>query len=301
MLLESRKVKLNTRVNIEVRRTIPHKQLRTIGAFCFVDYFGPTEQTDAMVVAAHPHTGLQTVTWLFEGEVEHRDSIGSIQTIKPGQLNLMTAGRGISHSEVSRKTEGNLHGIQLWVALDDNSRKTDPEFEHIEQSEIVETDSMKARVFMGSMLGVESKAKIFSDLVAAEIDLEPGEHRIALNPEFEYGLLLIVGDALVSGDNLNQADLMYFPKGDASMQITANIKAKVVLIGGVPFEERLVMWWNFIARSHEEIQNMREMWNDEQHRMAGDDNFGVFKDDIGGWIPAPDMPNLQLRSRGQLG
>ena len=301
MLLESRKVKLNTRVNIEVRRTIPHKQLRTIGAFCFVDYFGPTDQTDAMVVAAHPHTGLQTVTWLFEGEVEHRDSIGSIQTIKPGQLNLMTAGRGISHSEISRKTEGNLHGIQLWVALDDSSRNTDPEFEHIEQSQLVETDSMRARVFMGSMLGVESKAKIFSDLVAAEIDLEPGEHEIELNPEFEYGVLLVGGDVAVSEEKLNQADVIYFPKGETSMKITANSKTKVVLIGGVPFEERLVMWWNFIARTHEEIENMREMWNDEQHRMSGDDNFGVFKDDVGGWIPAPDMPNLQLRSRGQLG
>ena len=294
-------MKLNTRVNIEVRRTIPNRKLRTIGAFCFVDYFGPTDQTEAMVVAAHPHTGLQTVTWLFEGEVEHRDSVGSIQVIKPGQLNLMTAGKGISHSELSKKTEGRLHGIQLWVALEDKDRFTDPSFEHVANNKELENDGMKLKVFMGELMGFSSPAKLYSKLVAAEIELQPGEHVLEVNPEFEHGLLLVEGDYESDGEKVQEAELVYFETGQSELKISVKTKTKLVLIGGEPFKEQLVMWWNFIARSHAEIEQMRVMWNDEQNRKDGQDDFGVFPDEVGGWIPAPEMPNVRLRGRGQQG
>jgi redox-sensitive bicupin YhaK (pirin superfamily) len=300
-ILETRSVKLNTRVNIEVRRTIPNRKLRSIGAFCFVDYFGPTDQTEAMVVAAHPHTGLQTVTWLFEGEVEHRDSIGSVQVIKPGQLNLMTAGKGISHSELSKKTEGRLHGIQLWVALEDKDRFTSPSFEHVNENQELAKEGMKLKVFMGELMGISSPAKLYSKLVAAEIELQPGEHELDVNPEFEHGLLLVEGDYESEGEKVQEAELVYFETGQSKIKISVKTKTKLVLIGGEPFKERLVMWWNFIARSHAEIEEMRVMWNDQENREKGQDNFGVFEDEVGGWIPAPEMPNVQLRGRGQAG
>ena len=300
-ILETRSVKLNTRVNIEVRRTIPNRKLRTIGAFCFVDYFGPTDQTEAMVVAAHPHTGLQTVTWLFEGEVEHRDSVGSVQVIKPGQLNLMTAGKGISHSELSKKTEGRLHGIQLWVALEDKDRFTEPSFEHVSNNQQLENDGMKLKVFMGELMGCGSPAKLYSKLVAAEIELQPGEHVLEVNPEFEHGLMLVEGDYESEGEKVQEAELVYFESGQSEIKISVKTKTKLVLIGGEPFKEQLVMWWNFIARSHAEIKQMRLMWNDEENRQTGSDNFGVFEDEVGSWIPAPEMPNVQLRGRSQQG
>ncbi|MDR9363107.1 MAG: pirin family protein [Microbacteriaceae bacterium] len=300
-ILETRSVKLNTRVNIEVRRTIPNRKLRSIGAFCFVDYFGPTDQTEAMVVAAHPHTGLQTVTWLFEGEVEHRDSIGSVQVIKPGQLNLMTAGKGISHSELSKKTQGRLHGIQLWVALEDKDRFTEPSFEHVNENQELAKEGMKLKVFMGELMGISSPAKLYSKLLAAEIELQPGEHVLDVDPEFEHGLLLVEGDYESEGEKVQEAELVYFETGQSKIKISVKTKTKLVLIGGEPFKERLVMWWNFIARSHAEIEEMRVMWNDQENREKGQDNFGVFEDEVGGWIPAPEMPNVQLRGRGQAG
>ena len=300
-ILETRSVKLNTRVNIEVRRTIPNRKLRTIGAFCFVDYFGPTDQTEAMVVAAHPHTGLQTVTWLFEGEVEHRDSLGSVQLIKPGQLNLMTAGKGISHSELSKKTDGKLHGIQLWVALEDKDRFINPSFEHVAENQQLAKEGMKLKVFMGELMGVSSPAKLYSKLVAAEIELQPGEHIIDVNPEFEHGLLMVEGEFESEGEMLKEAELVYFEAGQQQIEISVRTKTKLVLIGGEPFKEQLVMWWNFIARSHSEIEEMRAMWNDPENRQTGEDNFGVFEDEVGDWIPAPDMPNVQLRGRSQKG
>jgi redox-sensitive bicupin YhaK (pirin superfamily) len=300
-ILETRSVKLNTRVNIEVRRTIPNKKLRTIGAFCFVDYFGPTDQTEAMVVAAHPHTGLQTVTWLFEGEVEHRDSLGSVQLIKPGQLNLMTAGRGISHSELSKKTDGKLHGIQLWVALEDKDRFTNPRFEHVAEHQELAKEGMKVKVFMGEIMGVSSPAKLFSKLVAAELEFQPGKHSIEVNPEFEYGLLMVEGEFESEGETLKEAELVYFEPGQEQLDISVKTKTKLVLIGGEPFKEQLVMWWNFIGRSHSEIEEMRAMWNDPENRQSGEDDFGVFVDEVGPWIPAPDMPNVQLKGRSQKG
>lgn len=297
MQLDSREVVLNTRTNIRVSRILPHRKKRTIGAFCFVDYFGPTDQTESMVVASHPHTGLQTVTWLFDGHVEHRDSVGSIQQIKPGQLNLMTAGRGISHSELSKKSSGNLHGIQLWVALTDDYRFQQPSFEHLGEIPVATFDGIQAKVFIGSLGNASSPAQHFSPMLAAQLDAQSGSHEIAVDPGFEHGVLLISGTAKVSGEQLEPGNMFYLSPGATKMQLETS-QARLILIGGEPFGEQLVMWWNFIGRNHEEIVEMRNEWNSNTNREGNNqDAFGKFDDDIGGWIPAPDMPSVNLRPR----
>jgi hypothetical protein len=292
ILLEPRSVKLTPRSGITIERTLPHRELRTIGAWCFVDHFGPTSQVNAMSVAAHPHTGLQTVTWLFSGLVEHRDSIGSTQEIQPGQLNLMTAGHGISHSELSIKQNVPLHGIQLWIVLPDSDRDMKPEFEHHSDLPILSTDLVTAKVFVGEFNGVSAITKTYSPLVGVEIYFDQsGEQNFELISEFEYGLLAVFGEIVVQGKQVPQGSMLYLKPGDVNLSLASTALSRAVLIGGQPFTEPIIMWWNFIGRSHQEILQMRTDWEDEA------DRFGSFNDRIGGRIPAPQMPNLKLTPR----
>lgn len=290
MLIESRPVKLTTRTGIEVRRTIPHANLKMIGPWCFADHFGPTPQTDGMVVAAHPHTGLQTVTWLIEGAIEHRDSIGSIQRIEPGQLNLMTAGHGISHSELSLTGPENLHAVQLWVALPDSARQIAPAFEHQADLPRREIGPAQLTILAGRFAGLEAPTKIYSPMVGVEIFFqESGNLTLDLNSEFEYGVLLVEGSAIVAGEEIPLSGLHYQPAGSISLEISATSGSRMMLLGGERFEEKILMWWNFIGRNHDEIAKAREQWN------ARDERFGEFEDLIGGWIPAPEMPSVTLK------
>ena len=288
-----RDVVLTTRTNIAVRRTVPHRDLRRIGAWIFVDHFGPTTQTDGMVVAAHPHTGLQTVTWLFEGEVEHRDSVGSVQLISPGQVNLMTAGRGISHSELSSKTDGSLHAVQLWLALPEAVRHREPFFEHRAELPGLDLAGARVTVFAGSLFGRTSPATMFTDSFGAEIVLEPGATvDVPLDYSHESGVLVVEGSAEVNGIAVDTTELAFTEPGDTTIRVSSPSGARVVLLGGTPFTERLVMWWNFIERSHAEIREARDQWE------TGDPRFGEFADHIGGRIPAPELPNVTLQPRG---
>ena len=249
-----------------------------------------------MVVAAHPHTGLQTVTWLFEGEIDHRDSIGSVQRINPGQLNLMTAGKGISHSELSIASTENLHAVQLWIALPEDVRNTDPAFEHQANLPSLERKSFGARVLVGEFDGAKAPTKVFSDLVGVELRISAGQKiAIDLNPEFEYGLLVVQGEvsAGVAGlEKIETNNLGFWPVGNNVLNVEAGDSDVVaILLGGRPMQEKILMWWNFIGRTHEEIVQAREQWN------ARDARFGGFEDEIGGWIPAPELPNLILQPR----
>ena len=290
MLIESRPVKLTTRTGIEVRRTIPHANLKMIGPWCFADHFGPTPQTDGMVVATHPHTGLQTVTWLIEGAIEHRDSIGSIQRIQPGELNLMTAGNGISHSELSLKGPENLHAVQLWVALPEESRHNKPDFEHQGDLPKANIGPAQLTILAGEFADLNAPTKIYSPMVGVEIFFqESGNLTLDLNSEFEYGVLLVEGSAMVAGEEIPLSGLHFQPAGSHSLQISATSGSRMMLLGGEPFEEKILMWWNFIGRNHDEIAKAREQWN------ARDQRFGEFEDLIGGWIPAPEMPNVTLK------
>lgn len=291
VIIESRPVKLTTRTGVSVNRTIPHARLKTIGAWCFVDHFGPTEQTDGMVVAAHPHTGLQTVTWLFEGQIEHRDSIGSVQLIEPGQLNLMTAGHGISHSELSLATTERLHAVQLWVALPKAVIDIEPAFEHQSQLPAATAPGLEARVLVGDFLGASSPTTSYWPLMGAELRVQPGRHSIALNPNFEHGFLMIEGDAIFGGEGLAVSALKFVPRDEASVSFETEGGATLMLLGGEPLGEKILMWWNFIGRTHEDIALARREWNARGAR------FGEFEDRIGGWIPAPDLPNVTLQPR----
>lgn len=303
-------MKLTTRTGVEVRRTIPHAKLKMIGAWCFVDHFGPTEQTDGMVVAAHPHTGLQTATWLIDGHIEHRDSIGSVQLIKPGQLNLMTAGHGISHSEISLADTQLLHAVQLWIALPKSSIDIAPAFEHqsnlpkfsFGQGQATEPFSIDeaatATVIAGDFLGHRAQTKIFSPLLGVEIRLKAGAKiDIPLSAEFEHGFLAIEGEVRVNLTAMPTSALEFIEVGATSASIRAGDKDSIVLLlGGEPFGEKILMWWNFIGRTHADIVSARQQWN--AHDTAPQDGrFGHFADNIGGWLPAPELPNVTLNPR----
>lgn len=279
-----------------VRRTLPHRRLRTIGAFCFVDHYGPSPTLGPdghpMIVPPHPHAGLQTVSWLLSGVVDHRDSVGSVQRIRPGELNLMTAGRGIAHSEYS-VGDVELHGVQLWVALPDDARHQEPHFEHHGDLPRIDADGFAARVVMGALLGEESKAATYSPLVCAELALAPGRHRVTVDRDFEHGILALSDRIGIDGAVVAHSALQYVPWGRDAIEISTDRATTALLIGGVPFDEELLMWWNLVGRSHDEIVNARTDW------AAGSARFGSVVDDDHPPMSAPELPTVRLRPRPQ--
>ena len=201
--------------DIEVRRLLPLRQRRSVGAWCFVDHYGPTsvDGVAGMQVPPHPHIGLQTVTWLIEGTVLHRDSLGSEQLIRPGQLNLMTAGHGIAHSEESPEDhDPRLHGVQLWLALPDAHRQVAPDFEHLTDLPKLRAGGLDVTVFAGSLAGAASPARVFSPLVGAEISA-PVDARgtVPLTPSYEHVIFTAFGTAAADGTDLAPGSLLYLP------------------------------------------------------------------------------------------
>jgi quercetin 2,3-dioxygenase len=306
-ILEPREVPLGGLRAMNVRRTLPQRQRSLIGAWCFLDHYGPdrVDDTGGMLVAPHPHIGLQTVSWLFGGTIEHRDSAGNHALVKPGQLNLMTAGRGISHSEVSTDETVELHGVQLWVALPSTYRDVEPTFTHYAPP-VVHGQGWDAQVFLGSMFGSESPVETYSPLVGAELILDGGA-RLAPDTErdFEYGVLVDFGLARVNGEEVKQNQLAYVPPG-APLEIEAADLSHLLVIGGLPLGEEIVMWWNFVARDHDEVVQAREDWmaqitdnngaiQDSQEIYDG--RFGIVVGDHLSPIPAPVMPNARLKPR----
>jgi redox-sensitive bicupin YhaK (pirin superfamily) len=286
---------------MRVRRTLPQRERSLIGAWCFVDHYGPDEVADTggMVVPPHPHTGLQTVSWLFTGEVEHRDSAGHHAMVRPGEVNLMTAGRGISHSEVSPPSTTTLHGAQLWVALPDYARHTDPDFAHHAPSPVT-GEGFEARVFLGSLLGDTSPVSTYTPLLGAEILLEPGTSLdLHVDPTFELGVLVDAGVLSVSGTDAKPSDLAYVPPGSSTIALTAyDEPVRLLLLGGPPFGEAIVMWWNLVARSHEEVVEWRAAWQDQiVDGTLVDGWYGVPVGDERAPIPAPPLPNARLKER----
>ena len=295
MILAPRTVKLTTRSGTDIHRTLPHRYIRTIGAWCFVDHFGPTSQEDAMSVASHPHVGLQTVSWLFDGEVEHRDSLGSIQVIHPGELNLMTAGRGVAHSELSTANAKLMHGVQLWTVLPDWARNTFPLFDHYPDLPLISSERFEMRLFIGDFNGYSSPARTFTDLLGAEINITPNSTvQIPVREDFEYGALLVGGDAAIAGETVPLTNLHYSSVGSSTLEMSTVSGAKIVFLGGKPFPEKILMWWNFIGRTHEEIVAMREDWNGSRPTIP------EFESQVAGRIPAPDLPNTHLTARGNV-
>ena len=308
-VMEPREVPLGGPRAMHVRRTLPQRHRSLIGAWCFLDHYGPDEVADSggMSVAPHPHTGLQTVSWLFTGEVEHRDSAGNHAMVRPGELNLMTAGRGISHSEVSPSSTTTLHGAQLWLALPESARHTDPGFDHYAPP-AVSGDGWTARVFLGSLLGSTSPVSTYSPLLGAELLLEPLTHlALDVDPTYEHGVLVDTGVATVARHEVKQNELGYVPPGTSALSITSHDEpVRVLVLGGEPFGESIVMWWNFVGRSHEEVVAYRAEWQAQitadgavvgDSQDVGDGRYGVVVGDHLPPIPAPPLPNARLKQR----
>ena len=295
-VLDPRDVPLGGPRAMTVRRTLPQRSRSMIGAWCFADHYGPDDVSvsGGMDVAPHPHTGLQTASWLFSGEIEHRDSLGVHAVVRPGELNLMTAGHGICHSEVSTPETTVLHGVQLWIALPDAHRDAPRDFQH-HVPEAVALDGASARVFLGTVAGRTSPVRTFTPLLGAELVLEPGA-RLALDVDasFEHGVLVDVGAVELGGTALGRGALGYVGPGATALHLAnvADTAARVVLLGGEPLGEDLVMWWNFVGRSHDEIVRYRDQWQAESER------FGRVEGYPGDRLPAPPLPMGRLRPRG---
>ncbi|GHH71583.1 hypothetical protein GCM10018793_07010 [Streptomyces sulfonofaciens] len=294
-LLSPRKVRLGE--STEVRRLLPNLGRRMVGAWCFVDHYGPDDIADepGMQVPPHPHMGLQTVSWLHQGEVLHRDSLGSVQTVRPYELGLITSGRAISHSEESPRPHARLlHGAQLWVALPDGDRHTEPHFEHHAELPTVTAPGLTATVILGSLDGAASPGTTYSPLVGADLSLTSGaDVRLPLDPDFEYAVLAMSGEAHVDGVPVLPGSMLYLGCGRTELPLRAASDAAVMLLGGEPFAEELVMWWNFIGRSQEDVAQAREDW------MNGS-RFGEVHGYDGDRLPAPQLPPVPLKPRGRV-
>ncbi|MFJ9553585.1 pirin family protein [Nocardiopsis sp. NPDC101807] len=315
-LLEPREVPLGGPRAMLVRRALPGKNRRMVGAWCFADAYGPTDVSAGagMQVPPHPHIGLQTVSWLVRGSVHHRDSVGSDQLVRPGQLNLMTAGHGIAHSErTPADAPRDLHGAQLWVALPGADREGDPHFEHHADLPVLDLPRLdradgapaeppargaRVTVIMGEVEGRRSPARTYTPLMGAELVLEPGARvRMPLDPGFEHGVLALDATVHTLGHRVGAGSLLYLGQGRDHAVLHAEERAHLLVIGGEPFAEDLVMWWNFVGRDHDEIVRARTAWEQGREAPAPGSRFPAVAGDGGAALPAPDLPNARLRPR----
>ncbi len=272
---------------LDVRRMLPHRTRRQIGPWTFLDHFGPADvAATEFDVAAHPHCGLSTVTWVVSGQILHKDSLGSEQVIRPGQLNWMTAGHGISHSEeVPVGASGDIHGVQLWLALPDADRNGPPSFEHFAELPKLDLSGGEMTVFAGSAMGLTSPARVHSPLVGFELARgEAGRSELGLSEGFEHGVIVIEGEASVDGKALSVGELAYLGMGRSSLDVETRGAAKIMVVGGKPLNEAILLWWNFVARTDAEIRQAHADW------QAGHERFGVVDAYTRGRLDAPALP-----------
>lgn len=291
--LPTRNTQLGEGLNI--RRALPHRHRRLIGAWCFLDHAGPMlmHSHREFRVGPHPHTGLQTFSWMIAGEILHRDSLGYEQVLRPGQVNLMTAGRGISHSEegVPFNEPTSLHLAQLWIALPDSHRNMAPAFQHYPQLPGIERDGLIITLLAGNWLEATSPVQVYSPLLGADLRCMQGvQSTLPLNPEFEHGVLVLEGSAAINGESLNTSELLYLGVGTDHLEINAQSPTHLLLLGGQPMNENVLLWWNFVARTEAEIIEATEQWN------AGSARFGEVKGYDGARLIAPSVVGLHLRT-----
>lgn len=255
-----------------VRRVLPRSPRRTVGAWCFLDQMGPGPVSSAQPfdIGPHPHIGLQTVTWLLEGEVLHRDSLGTEQLIRPGQLNLMTAGAGVSHSEeTAGRYEGQLHGVQLWVAQPDATRHGPAAFEHHAELPQTEIDGTVATVLIGDFAAVQAPARRDTDHLGVDLRLPRGPTTLPLDRSFEHALIVTTGSLAIGATTLTAGQMGYLGIGRDEVPIDTIGPARALLVGGTPFTEPLLMWWNYVARTRAEISAAHRDW------LAAHERFGL--------------------------
>jgi len=292
-LLTARRVYLGK--TTEVARALPDKQIRMIGAWCFLDHYGPEDVSGSagMQVWAHPHTGLQTVSWLFDGEIEHRDSLGSQVMVRPGELNIMTAGRGIVHSEISQPDRPPLlHGVQLWVALPDAVRDLAPAFESYTDLPDLNRPGVRGKVLIGDVGGARSPSRAYSPLCGADLIFDAGADVVlAVEEGFEYGIFVVAGAVVAESTTVGVDQLLYLGANRRNLRIRSHYGGRVIMLGGEPFAEDIVMWWNFIGRSHQEIVEFRSAWEEREAR------FPPIVSRSEKAMEAPPMPTVQLKPR----
>lgn len=273
----------------EVRRTLPNKARTMVGPFIFVDQFGPAhfDIGRGMDVRPHPHINLATVTYLFEGALDHRDSLGTFATIRPGACNLMTAGRGIVHSErtpaAERATGSGISGMQTWLALPDGKEEIDAAFEHVAKDDLplVEDNGVSARVIMGSLWGRASPITQHAATIYADILMNAGA-TIPIDAEAdERAVLVALGDASLDGERLDLYSLYILKPGQA-MTLRAETDARVMLLGGEAFKTPRHVWWNFVSSSRERINQAKHDWKER--------NFPLVPGDSEEFIPIPEVP-----------
>lgn len=267
-----------------VRRALPRRQRRTVAAWCFADHMGPADVTEnaGLDVGPHPHMGLQTVTWLLDGQALHRDSLGSEQVITPGQLNLMTAGHGVSHSEeATGHYRGRLEGIQLWIAQPDATRSGAAAFEHHPSLPQLELSNGVATVLVGALDSATSPARHDSPLLGVDLDLRVGTTEVPLRPAWEHALVVLRGAVRIGAAVARPGQLAYLGDGRTELVAEAEPESRVMLLGGEPFGEQIVMWWNYVARSRDELTAAHASW------QAQDERFGRVDSPLPR-IPAPE-------------
>lgn len=273
----------------EVRRTLPSKARIMVGPFIFVDQFGPAhfDVGQGMDVRPHPHINLATVTYLFEGAIDHRDSLGTYATIRPGALNLMTAGKGIVHSErtpaAERSSGSPISGMQTWLALPDGKEEIDPAFEHVAADELpqIDGDGVVARVIMGSLWGVTAPTTQHAETIYADIAMNAGASLLIDAQADERGILVAMGSASLDGQALETHSLYILQPG-VPMTLRASTDARVMLLGGEAFKTPRHVWWNFVSSSRDRINQAKDDWRAGRFPLVpGDDKES---------IPIPEIP-----------
>lgn len=269
-----------------VRRMLPFRLRRNVGPFVFFDHLGPIELAagQGFDVRPHPHIGLATVTYLYEGAVRHRDSLGSDQVIRPGDVNWMTAGRGIVHSERTPEPERasgqRMHGIQTWVALPLDHEEAEPEFLHYEAVSLpeVERDGVKLRVVAGNAFGLSSPVRVYSPTLYVDVQF-PDEGTLVVPPEHEERAVHVIsGEVRVDGLVVAPGNMLVFAAG-ADVEIKASSAARVLLLGGASLDGERLLWWNFVSSSQERMERAKADWRAQKlGQVPGETEF----------IPLPD-------------
>lgn len=307
-VLDPREVPLGGIRAMTVHRTLPQRARSLVGVWCFLDHMGPHDVTGTggVQVPRHPHTGLATATWLFTGRIDHLDSGGTAAAVLPGELNLMVAGAGITHQEISSPEATILRGVQLWYALPAETRFAENRFAHY-VPEPATRGGVTARVFIGELLGVASPVETGTPpLLGAELVLEPGAAvALTVRRDFEHAALAESAELTVNATPVPRRCLAYIPPGSDTLEIAAGeTGARVILLGGVPLGEQIVMWWNFIGRDHDEIAEYRRRYQAEMgfEPAHADDAgkpglFGSFPPGQPAPLPAPPLPNSRLLPR----
>lgn len=270
-----------------IHRALPTRQRRMVGAWCFLDHIGPRAfaANEGLHVGAHPHTSLQTFTWMVEGELRHRDSLGSDQIIRPGQVNLMTAGRGIAHTEDSVTPGQRVHAAQLWIALPRSAAACAPAFDHYPQLPQWTQAGCTLTLLAGTLGGRTAPTQVYSPLVGIDLSApEASTLTLDLNPHFEYGILPLQGEVVIGQERFSPDELAYLGRDLERIDVTLAAGSRLLLIGGEPFGEPIVMWWNFVGFSQEEIREAQTDWE------AGAARFGHVPGEEGRRLVAPPMP-----------